>query len=160
MRLFGSDKPVVIDLPDLHLHLVYEDKRLRVNPGNHSYVFLLNPEEFLRIYREVLPLVPFNFEPTMLDQERIEFTPPERDAVKQAVVLSLMHTHVHHHIPPKITPEEFEHPNRRHIVLWQAEAKYGDASEKALALAASTLKMPVEKFAMWVRVEKERQRLM
>src|SRR5205085_8477873 len=82
--------------------------------------------------------------------------PPTSPSSTPFPYTTLFRSHVHHHVPPKLTSEEMDHPNTWEIVLRHAQAKYGDSSEKAIALAAITLNKPLEEFASWVRVEEER----
>jgi hypothetical protein len=146
-----------IELPDLHLSLSMENGELVIKSLGYSYVFVdLKPDEFETIYRRLLAELPYSFAPIYSDGQTVKFTPLEAAAVSQHVLLSLLQMHLHHNVPEKITAEEMRWRQCCWTVLQHAEEKYGREKPESIALAAATVNEPLESFAQWARVERDR----
>lgn len=161
MNPFWGDRPETIDVPDLHLSLVRGRNQMVVHAIGQDYVFnQMDPGSFLQLYRTALSLCSFRFEPLPYEGEQLAFSTTEATGVTQNVVLSLLQMHIHHNVPAQLASKELDHPNVWEIVLRHAKTKYEGNKEYALALAAHILNQSLNEFALWARVEEDRQNLM
>jgi hypothetical protein len=157
MAVFGRNKSEVLCEDTLNIKLVKEGRRLKVILGERSVLFAdVNPEPFLHDYRESLPAIRLKFEPTIINGDKVEFTPMERKELRQEITLHWMRFYICTHQPVLITQNDLAHPQTWAIVVRKAEEKYGAKSERAVGLAAHTVGVSASEFERWLRVEEDR----
>src|SRR6476659_6860534 len=126
MAVFGRNKPEVLCDDTLDIKLVKEGRRLKVILGERSVLFGdVIPEQFLHDYRESLPAIRLNFEPTIIDGDKVEFTPLERKELRQEITLHWMRFYISTHKPVQIMENDLAHPQTWEIVMRKAREKYG-----------------------------------
>jgi hypothetical protein len=100
-----------------------------------------------------LPAIRLNFEPTIINGDKVEFTPMERKELSQEITLHWMRFYISTHKPVQIMENDLAHPQTWEIVLRKAREKYG---ARAVDLAAHTVGVSASDFEKWLRVKEDR----
>jgi len=144
-----------IDWDAHNLQTSEEGGDLRVLAGGHNYLNKgIRREAFLQQYREAWNRVRLNFEPLVIGDETVAFTPGEQLYLRQKIVLSWIYAYNVNGRRFKFLFWSMGSDNRRDV-LRAAEAKYGAKTEKAITLAAHTLNMNDNKFKAWLKSDEE-----
>ena len=156
MVLFGRTKREIID-EQLGLRVTREGNQIRVVIGDRSVLFAgSNPEQFVQDYRATVALIELSFGSTVHDGRMLEFSPGEQDEIRRDIALLWIRYYLSTKQRVQIQPKDLQHPQTWTVVLQKAEAKYGERSEAATALAAHTVGVELKEFARWRRVEDDR----
>lgn len=145
----------------LGIRIASEGKYVRVTIADRTLRFSnTNPEQFLCDYRACLSAIKLNFEPAVQESNILMFSDLEREELMSDVALHWMRFHLTVGNSVQISPSDLSHPQTWDIVLTKAEEKYGKQSAEAMALAAHTLSLTVERLATWRSVEDDRMSMM
>ena len=153
---FRPTKREIID-EQLGLQVTRERNHIRVVIGDRNLLFAeSSPEQFLQHYRCALDAIEFEFEPAAHGNQTLEFSPGEQDEIRRDIALLWIRYYLSTEQRVQIQPKDLKHPQTWAIVLQKAEAKYGEKTEEATALAAHTVGLELKELEQWRRVEDDR----
>jgi len=160
-RLFGrkkgGDDPCRgIDLESHKLQISEEGDKLRVLAGGRSYLFATNQrEEFLKLYCEAWGKVELDPSSFSVDGDEVGLTDAVFFSLRQRIALNWVYVLLVGHRHTRSLFWRLGTPTIRGDVLKAAESMFGTRSEKAIAVAAHTLKMDIETFKKRLKGDQE-----